>query len=109
MEVVPRCVKENWGLPTAPVCHITPCQLMERRVCLPTLQMGQEVIYFIAIQLMDGDTCVCALEMMIKADVNHMCYYVGSGDSESIEVTSFRGSEPTLFTDKMISGNRVPY
>lgn len=34
-----------------------------------------------------------------------MCYYVGSGDSESSEVTSHRGSEPTLLTDGMISGN----
>lgn len=46
MEAVHRCVKANWDSPTAPVCHSTSYQLMEKAACLLMLQMEQQVIYF---------------------------------------------------------------
>lgn len=45
MEVVPRCVKARWVLPTALVSHTISYQLMEKLACLLTLQMEQQVMY----------------------------------------------------------------
>lgn len=44
MEVVPRCVRANWDLPTAPVCHNTSYQLTVQVACPLMLRMEQQVI-----------------------------------------------------------------
>ena len=58
MEVVPRCVKAGWDLPTVPVCHITSCQLTEKVARLPMLQMEQVIVYAVLLMVQTLISCL---------------------------------------------------